>query len=87
MQALPPAIRRQFLVRALSRAVAHEMGHYLLQSKIHGKHGLMRDHLTADDIMQAQRVNDRLDEEQAQKLWQRVMEFAREGDASQGIYN
>jgi len=28
--------------RALGRALAHEIGHYLLQSKMHASHGLMR---------------------------------------------
>lgn len=76
---LPAVTRRQFVIRALGRAVAHEMGHYLLQSKVHVRRGLMRERLTAEDIMAVDRVNDRLDADQTRKLWQRVMEFARRG--------
>ena len=31
-----------FIARALGRALAHELGHYLLRSKAHTPHGLMR---------------------------------------------
>src|SRR5215471_1958414 len=35
--------------RALGRALAHELGHYLLQSKAHTSHGLMRRTWSSDD--------------------------------------
>ena len=31
-----------FIARALGRALAHEMGHYILRSKVHTPRGLMR---------------------------------------------
>jgi hypothetical protein len=35
--------------RALGRALAHELGHYLLQSDVHTPHGLMRAAWTAEE--------------------------------------
>ena len=37
------------IVRALGRALAHELGHYLLQSKAHSSRGLMRSTWSSDD--------------------------------------
>jgi hypothetical protein len=38
-----------FVGRALGRALAHELGHYLLQSKAHSSRGLMRRIWNSDD--------------------------------------
>ena len=38
------------LARAMGRALAHEMGHYLLASKEHTKNGLMQAHRTATEF-------------------------------------
>jgi hypothetical protein len=38
----PNAWREYVLARALGRALAHELGHYLLKSPLHEPHGLMR---------------------------------------------
>ena len=42
--------RRTFLARALGRALAHEIGHYLLGSKQHTARGLMKARQTAVDL-------------------------------------
>ena len=42
--------RNTMLSRALGRALAHELGHYLLGSKDHAGHGLMRARRTAADF-------------------------------------
>ena len=65
---LPKTVQRTFLVRAMARAIAHELGHYLLASREHTAHGLMRGQLTADDIMQPRRSSDRLDRAQVERL-------------------
>jgi hypothetical protein len=65
---LPKTVQRMFLVRAMTRAIAHELGHYLLASREHAPHGLMRGQLTADDIMQPRKSSYRLDRAQVQQL-------------------
>jgi hypothetical protein len=65
---LPKIVQRTFLARAISRAIAHELGHYLLASSAHTAHGLMRGKLTADDIMQPRPSGYRLERAQVQQL-------------------
>ena len=38
----PPELRQRVVGRALGRVIAHEIGHYLLGSRGHSSHGLMR---------------------------------------------
>ena len=75
---LPKTVQGLFLVRAMSRAIAHELGHYLLATRGHSRHGLMRGALTADDIMQPTRSSYRLDRAQIQQLEQGAL-VARQG--------
>jgi hypothetical protein len=65
---LPKSVQRMFLVRAMARAIAHELGHYLLASRDHARRGLMRGTLTADDIMQPRRSSSRLDRAEVESL-------------------
>jgi hypothetical protein len=51
LSAWPAGLTETFLVRALGRAVAHEVGHYLLRSKAHTARGLMRPTFTVAEIM------------------------------------
>jgi hypothetical protein len=51
LNAWPPAVQERFMVRALGRAVAHEVGHYLLASKAHEPTGLMRARFGTTDLM------------------------------------
>jgi hypothetical protein len=48
---LPKLVTRTFLQRALGRAIAHEIGHYLLRSTTHDRRGLMRPVFTVDEMM------------------------------------
>jgi len=70
---LPKAVQHTFLVRAMTRAIAHELGHYLLASREHVAYGLMRGQLTADDIMQPRKSSYRLDRAQVQQLQRGVL--------------
>jgi hypothetical protein len=45
------AFRDPFVGRAMGRALAHEIGHYLLQSSDHSTTGLMRAQLLVADLM------------------------------------
>jgi hypothetical protein len=47
---MPLLERNTYLARALGRALAHELGHYLLASKAHTKVGLMQTHRSAIDL-------------------------------------
>jgi len=47
---MPPAQRDILLARAMGRALAHELGHYLLASKVHSERGLMKAILTAVEL-------------------------------------
>jgi hypothetical protein len=47
---VPASVREQFVLRALGLSIAHELGHYLLQSTAHAEHGLMRSHFSAADV-------------------------------------
>lgn len=46
----PPAVANQVMGRALGRVLAHEIGHYLLRSKMHQTRGLMRSVFTGSDL-------------------------------------
>src|SRR6202011_1913073 len=47
---MPTLEREVYLARAMGRALAHELGHYLLASKAHTEHGLMQKRLSASDF-------------------------------------
>ncbi|HKB11332.1 MAG TPA: hypothetical protein VKD69_11775 [Vicinamibacterales bacterium] len=49
---LPAAMAETFLGRALGRALAHEIGHYLLGTREHSAHGLMRPRFTPQDLLE-----------------------------------
>jgi hypothetical protein len=72
----PKIVQRTFVVHAMSRAIAHELGHYLLASREHAGRGLMRGQLTADEIMQPRPSSYRLDRAQVESL-RRAEHFAR----------
>lgn len=61
-----PILQREMLLgRAMGRALAHELGHYLLASKAHTPHGLMKGILTATELFSID--TDRLRIEPAQR--------------------
>jgi len=47
----PVVVREELLARALGRAAAHELGHYLLASREHAPRGLMRARFRADELV------------------------------------
>jgi len=68
LERMPSMASRRFVQRALARAAAHEIGHYLLRSQAHARRGLMRPVFTAEQIMDAQPALDRLDPANMAKL-------------------
>jgi len=50
ISAMPLAQRETLLARAMGRALAHELGHYLLASKMHTPRGLMKATMTAVEL-------------------------------------
>ena len=48
---LPPHASALFVQRAIGRAIAHEVGHYVLRSRAHERRGLMRAVFTVNEIM------------------------------------
>lgn len=75
--------RELFLRRAMAFAIAHEVGHYLLQSKSHAATGLMRARFTVDELMRAGRTKFRLGVAEEAVLRQRMRGYllARNGAA------
>jgi hypothetical protein len=47
----PQAWRDRLVGRALGRVLAHEIGHYLLASRLHGTEGLMRAMFDGDELL------------------------------------
>jgi hypothetical protein len=67
-----PLVRREVLLaRAMGRALAHELAHYLLASKVHTKRGLLKASRTAGELFAAERNGFRID------VWQRQAIAAR----------
>lgn len=70
---MPRAERETMLGRAMGRALAHEMGHYLLASKVHSVKGLMRAKRTATEFFAIDRARFDLDAEQRAAIAARLM--------------
>jgi hypothetical protein len=68
LASLPKRISRVFLQRTLARAVAHEIGHYLLRSRTHDSRGLMRPVFTVDEMMDGRAALVRLSAEEVARL-------------------
>ena len=58
---MPIVQRETLLARAMGRALAHELGHYLLASKVHTKRGLMKAILSATELFMSDARNLRLE--------------------------
>jgi hypothetical protein len=76
MTTLPESIRTTFLVKALAGAIAHEVGHYLLRSKVHSRTGLMRERFAVREIMEMKKATYRLDAADERRLEKRLVEYA-----------
>lgn len=75
--AWPVRLRHDFIMRAIGRSIAHEIGHYLLRSKVHTPTGLMRQKMSVADIMAPGPGASAIDGGQAATLWRRLAELAR----------
>jgi hypothetical protein len=75
LDVLPAAIQNQFLARALGRAAAHEIGHYLLRSKTHEANGLMRAQFASVDLMERSPRNFRLSQSELGRLERRFSSY------------
>jgi len=64
--------REVYLSRAMGRALAHELGHYLLASKEHTRRGLMQATHTASDFFDTQRRAFAIDAAQRQSVAARL---------------
>jgi hypothetical protein len=65
---MPPAEKEIKLARAMGRALAHELGHYLLASKVHTQRGLMQANHTATDFFDYSRHGFDIDAAQRQLI-------------------
>jgi hypothetical protein len=61
---MPIVQRETLLARAMGRALAHELGHYLLASKLHTQRGLMKATLTAVELFMPDQSAFRIDQAQ-----------------------
>src|SRR5690348_5018791 len=68
----PRAMRRLFMVRAIAKAIAHEVGHYVLASRAHTATGLMRSRFTVSELMDPSDAKFRLEPAERAVLQQRV---------------
>lgn len=68
----PPTMRDTFVRRAVAVAIGHEIGHYLLRSKLHARSGLMRASFTVEDVMRGVSARTGLDARQQTTLRQRM---------------
>jgi hypothetical protein len=72
VRTMPVLAQEQYVSRAMGRALAHELGHYLLASKAHTAHGLMQANRSAGDFFSRPRVHFELDPAQTQRALARL---------------
>jgi len=72
VDSMPPAQQNTYLSRALGRALAHELGHYLFASRQHTADGLMRARHTSDNLFGPSRRPFSIDRSQRDELEARV---------------
>ena len=72
MEQMPPAQREVLLARALGRALAHELGHFLLKSKLHTPRGLLKAWHTAAELFTPERAGFTIDAAQRQEIAARL---------------
>jgi hypothetical protein len=69
---MPIAQRETLLARAMGRALAHELGHYLLASKVHTERGLMKAMLNAAELFASDARGLRIEPAQVQAIAARL---------------
>jgi hypothetical protein len=77
MTQMPIAQREILLARAMGRALAHEIGHYLLASKVHTPRGLLQASRTATELFSIERAGFQIDPSQRQQIAARLRGEAR----------
>jgi hypothetical protein len=78
---MPIMERETYLARAMGRALAHELGHYLLASKVHTKRGLMQAQRSASDLFAPTRSRFEIDATQKQAVVARLTQTTMVSDA------
>jgi hypothetical protein len=74
---MTPAERFLLLGRTLGRALAHEIGHYLLKSREHTTNGLMKGRRTVQEFIGKERRGFELDSLQHDAIVRRIRELVR----------
>ena len=74
---MTPAERFLLLSRTLGRALAHEIGHYLLRSREHTTNGLMKGRRTIQEFIDRQRRGFEIDTLQRDAIVRRIRELVR----------
>lgn len=59
-----PALAGNMVTRVIGRALAHELAHFLLNTRVHSRQGLLRARFKADDFVSPGLEGFRLDDEQ-----------------------
>ena len=72
---MTPAERFLLMGRTLGRALAHEIGHYLLKSKEHTTNGLMKGRRTLIEFIDADRGGFEIDTSQREAIVRRIREL------------
>ena len=73
---MTPAERLLLMGRTLGRALAHEIGHYLLKSKEHTANGLMKGRRTIKEFIDGDRHAFEIDTSQREAIVRRIRELA-----------
>ena len=81
----PPGSAKTLLGRAMGRALAHELGHYLLASKVHTPRGLMQTPRSASEMFSPTRVRFEIDPVQKQAVVSRLTRTTILSDARAGV--
>ena len=74
---MTPAERFLLLGRTLGRALAHELGHYLLKSKEHTTNGLMKGRHSIQEFIGVHRKGFEVDTAQREAIVRRIRELGR----------
>jgi hypothetical protein len=69
---MPMLQRETYVARAMGRALAHELGHYLLASKAHTARGLMQTGRSASELFSPARIRFEIDPTQKQAVVSRL---------------
>jgi len=69
---MPPVQRENLLGRAMGRVLAHELGHFLLASKVHTPRGLLKAQRTTAELFTPERGGFKIDAAQRQQIAARL---------------